>query len=54
VKAGVAQGGHNVAMEVVKRRYSAGIENFDRYKSLVDSWQLHDNSGAPPILQEEG
>jgi hypothetical protein len=31
----------------------AGIKNFERYKVLVDSWQLYDNSDAPPILMDE-
>ena len=50
----VAQGGHNVPEEIVRRRFAAGIRNFDRYKLLVNGWQLYDNSGTPPILQEEG
>ncbi|MBI5436641.1 MAG: zeta toxin family protein [Nitrosomonadales bacterium] len=54
VAARVAQGGHNVPETVVRRRYAAGIRNLGRYKLLVNSWQLYDNSGAPPILQEEG
>lgn len=54
VAARVKQGGHNVPDDVVKRRFSAGIKNLDRYKLLVNNWQLYDNSGAPPILLEEG
>ena len=53
VAARVAQGGHNVAVDVVRRRFAAGIGNFDRYKLLVDSWQLYDNSDAPPVLLDE-
>lgn len=30
-----------------------GIENFERYKVLVDSWQLYDNSGVPTVLLDE-
>ena len=37
----------------VRRRLAHGIKNFERYKMLVDSWQLYDNSGAPPILLDE-
>lgn len=37
-----------------RRRYAHGIENFERYKLLVDSWQLYDNSGAPTVLLDEG
>src|SRR3989338_536609 len=50
----VIQGGHNVPAEVIRRRFAHGIANFERYKLLVDSWQLYDNSGAPPVLIEEG
>ena len=49
----VKQGGHNVPEEVIRRRFAYGIENFDRYKMLVDSWQLYDNSDAPPVLLDE-
>jgi predicted ABC-type ATPase len=49
----VMQGGHNVPADVIRRRFEHGIKNFDRYKALVDSWQLYDNSGAPPVLLDE-
>jgi len=50
----VAQGGHNIPDIIVRRRFAAGIRNLERYKSLVNSWQLYDNSGMPPILLDEG
>jgi predicted ABC-type ATPase len=50
----VKQGGHNVPEEVIRRRFAQGIQNFERYKLLVDSWQLYDNSYIPAILIEEG
>lgn len=50
----VIQGGHNVAEAVIRRRFEHGIANFERYKLLVDSWQLYDNSGIPTVLIEEG
>lgn len=50
----VHQGGHNVPEEVIRRRFVHGIKNFERYKLLVDSWQLYDNSDIPTILIEEG
>jgi predicted ABC-type ATPase len=53
VAARVSQGGHSVAEDVVRRRLALGIVNFDRYKMLVNSWQLYDNSDVPPILLEE-
>lgn len=49
----VMQGGHNVPEEVIRRRFAHGIHNFQRYKLLVDSWQLYDNSDAPPVLLDE-
>ncbi len=50
----VRQGGHNVPEEVIRGRFAHGINNFDRYKALVDSWQLYDNSDIPAVLIEEG
>lgn len=50
----VRQGGHNIPENVICRRYAHGIANFERYKMLVDSWQLYDNSSAPAVLIEEG
>lgn len=49
----VRQGGHNIPEDVIRRRFAHGIANLERYKLLVDSWQLYDNSGAPPVLLEE-
>jgi predicted ABC-type ATPase len=54
VAARVEQGGHDVPENVVRRRFVAGRSNLDRYKLLVNDWQLYDNSSAPPILLEEG
>jgi predicted ABC-type ATPase len=50
----VTQGGHNVPEEVIRRRFAHGIANFERYKRLVDCWQLYDNSDTPAVLIEEG
>ena len=50
----VKQGGHNVPEDVIRRRYAHGIANFERYKLLVNSWQLYDNSSTPAVLIEEG
>jgi len=47
----VKQGGHNVAEAVIRRRFSAGRENFERlYAPKVDAWMLYDNAGAQPVL----
>jgi predicted ABC-type ATPase len=50
----VRQGGHNIPVDVIRRRYAHGIANFERYKLLVNSWQLYDNSDTPAVLVEEG
>lgn len=55
VAARVAQGGHGVPEDVIRRRFVAGQRNFDRiYKPLVDYWVLYDNSREAPQLTEEG
>ncbi len=49
----VRQGGHNVAEDVIRRRFKAGEENFRTlYAPLVDAWALYDNSGIEPMLVE--
>jgi predicted ABC-type ATPase len=56
VKTRVAQGGHNVSSNVVRRRFDAGLRNFqDIYKHLVDKWEWYDNSGnTPQLISEAG
>lgn len=49
----VRQGGHNIPVDVIRRRFAHGIANFERYKMLVDSWQLYDNSESPTVLLDE-
>ena len=54
VRLRVAQGGHNVPVDVIKRRYHRGWKNFlDHYKDLVDTWVIFDNSGNSPVVVEE-
>lgn len=51
----VTQGGHNVKSTVVRRRFHAGLRNFqDIYMNLVDRWELYDNSGSTPHLISAG
>lgn len=51
----VRWGGHSVPEEVIRRRFAAGRENFERvYKRLVDEWRLYDNSGPRPVLVDRG
>lgn len=55
VAARVAQGGHAVPEEVIRRRFETGWLNFEHlYKPLVDSWMLYDNSAEAPRLLEKG
>jgi predicted ABC-type ATPase len=47
----VAEGGHNVPSETVRRRFGRGITNFfSLYENLFDTWMLFDNSRALPVL----
>jgi predicted ABC-type ATPase len=46
VKTRVAEGGHNIPEDVIRRRYGKGLQNFfNLYKPIVDNWMLIDNSG---------
>lgn len=47
----VRQGGHDIPEAIIRRRFHAGQKNFSqRYRNLVDSWALYDNSGERPTL----
>jgi len=51
----VRQGGHDVAPDVIRRRFATGLRNFQQvYRHRVDDWQWFDNSGPIPRLLEEG
>lgn len=55
VAARAAQGGHHVPDEVVRRRFLAGLHNFETiYRHEVDFWRRYDNSGDVPSLIDEG
>jgi predicted ABC-type ATPase len=55
VAARVAQGGHDVPEDVVRRRFAAGLENFEAlYKPVVSDWILYDNTGPEPLAIESG
>ena len=48
------RGGHNIPEPVIRRRFEAGLRNFEKlYKPAVDEWALYDNSASEPILIEE-
>ena len=51
----VNEGGHNVPIDVIYRRYQAGINNlFQIYMPRVDYWLLADNSISPRVIVAEG
>ena len=51
----VAQGGHDVPADVIRRRFAAGLRNFrEVYASLVDAWILYDNDGEQPVRLDSG
>ena len=55
VAARIAQGGHSVTKEVIRRRFKAGWQNFQHiYQPLVDSWILYDNAWDRPKYIDSG
>ncbi len=55
ISARVAQGGHDVPEQVIRRRFDAGLRNFeDAYCGLVNSWALYDDSEPTPRLIASG
>lgn len=51
----VKQGGHNVAEDVIRRRFASGMRHFlETYRQRVDYWMWFDNSGLAPVLVDEG
>jgi len=51
IKDRVADGGHNVPAEDVRRRFYRSLSNFFKiYRPLLDSWMLFNNAGIKPML----
>ncbi len=51
IKGRVAEGGHNVPAQDVRRRFSRSIANFfTLYEPLLDSWMFFNNAGTVPAL----
>ena len=51
----VRQGGHDVPSDVIRRRFAAGLRNFERvYRDAVDAWAMYDNAGDEPVLTNWG
>jgi predicted ABC-type ATPase len=47
----VRQGGHDVPVATIRRRFESGLRNFLRiYAPLVNSWYILDGSELPPSL----
>jgi predicted ABC-type ATPase len=55
VKIRVEEGGHNIPVNVIKRRYLAGLKNlFQLYMSESSYWMLFNNSSLTAELIAEG
>ncbi len=50
----VRQGGHHIPEDVIRRRFSAGLRQFEAYKLAVNEWAKYDNRGESLILLEWG
>ncbi len=51
----VRQGGHHIPEDVIRRRFAAGLRNFEEsYKPAVDAWAKYVNVGTSPVLLEWG
>lgn len=51
----VKQGGHAVEESVIRRRFVAGLRNFEEiYRHEVHAWVKFDNSGPDPIVIDWG
>jgi predicted ABC-type ATPase len=51
----VQQGGHDIPESVIRRRFAAGLRNFEQhYRGAVDDWAFYDNSGKTPVMLEWG
>jgi predicted ABC-type ATPase len=50
----VAEGGHDVAEEIVRRRFVRSHQNLPAYTAAADLWRVYEGSGAKPCLAAEG
>ena len=47
----VLHGGHNIPVNVIRRRFVNGLNNFFRlYKDIVDEWLFIDNTRTPSVI----
>jgi predicted ABC-type ATPase len=55
VKSRVVQGGHSVPEAVIRRRFVAGLRNFQTvYRPIVSSWIVYNNAGPTPVILAVG
>lgn len=55
IAARVAEGGHDVPAETVRRRYHRSLRHlFDLYMPLATTWSLYDNSGSIVVVIADG
>jgi len=51
----VRQGGHSIPEPVIRRRFVAGLRNFEQhYRHAVNAWACYDNSGNQTMLLASG
>jgi predicted ABC-type ATPase len=50
----VAQGGHNIPEEVIRRRCTSGLENLSKYQKVVKSQVLLNGDKTPPEQMDQG
>lgn len=51
----VKNGGHNIPLDVITRRYKAGINNLFRlYMPVTDYWMIVNNTESPSVYIAEG
>ncbi len=55
VKKRVAEGGHDIPVETIYRRYRAGLKNlFEIFLPIVDWWALYDNNFHTRLIADSG
>lgn len=50
----VAEGGHDVPEDIVRRRFTRSLFNLPPYLAAVDLWRVYEPSGPSPTLALEG
>jgi predicted ABC-type ATPase len=50
----VAEGGHDVPEDIVRRRFARSHGNLSAYTAEADLWRIYETSGPKPCLAAEG